>query len=55
MVKKKRAPRTDRRPKTSMALPPALQKRLKVVAAKEGRTMKAIVIELVEAYLAKTE
>jgi len=34
-----------------MALPPELVKRLRHVALDEGRSMKAIVVELVEDYL----
>lgn len=36
-----------------MALPPALVKRLRIVAMQKDRTMKAIVVELVETYLAR--
>jgi predicted DNA-binding protein len=36
-----------------MNLPPALVTRLRIAALREGRTMTAIVTELVEGYLAK--
>ena len=37
-----------------MALPPELKMRLRIAALQEGRSMKDIVAELVEAYLAKS-
>lgn len=52
-MQKKRAPRLDKRPKTSLQLPPALKTRFHISVLKEGKTMRAVIIELVEAYLAK--
>ena len=59
-AKKKRAPRIDKRAKTSMALPPELMARVRVRAALETQTgpakrhMRDVVIDAVEAYLGTT-